>query len=142
MFTSTDGHMCAWLKAQGTRVKNCTHLCPHIQKFILRSSMSSPCWSLPHFLSHSLPQHDAPPGQHDLLQEQSTHPAQRLHHDLLREHPEAHPAPFRALTRSERIAASPLCDNEIQSGRTLRTHSTSCKTKREISHFDIWGCTS
>ena len=29
-----------------------------------------------------------------------------------REHPEAHPAPFQALTRSARIATSPLCDNE------------------------------
>ena len=75
-------------------------------------------------LSHSLPQHEAPPGQHDLLQEHSTHPAQLLHHDLLRE-PQAHPAQLQTFTRLERIAASPLCDNEIQSGRTLRTtHST------------------
>ena len=28
--------------------------------------MSSPCWSLPHLLTSSLPRHEAPPGQHDL----------------------------------------------------------------------------
>ena len=77
-----DGLICAWLK-------NCTNLCP--QESILRSSMSSPCWSLPHLLTHSLPQHEAPPGQHDLLQEHSTNLAQLLHHDLLQE-PQAHPA--------------------------------------------------
>ena len=82
--------------------------------------MSSPCWSLPHLLSHSLPQHEAPPGQQDHLQEHSTHPAELLHQHLLRE-PQAHPAQLQTLKRSERIATSPLCDNEIQSGRTLRT---------------------
>ena len=71
--------------------------------------MSSPCWSLPHLLSHSLLQHEAPLEQHELFQEHSTHPAQLLHHDLLRERPEAHPAPLEALTRS---------------GRTLRTTHT------------------
>ena len=70
--------------------------------------MSSPCWSFPHLLTYSLPQHEAPPGQHDLLQEHSVHQAQLLHNDVLRERPEAHPAPFQALTRSERIATSPL----------------------------------
>ena len=45
----------------------------------------SPCWSLPSLLSHSLPQHEAPHGQYDLLQEHSTRPAQFPHHDFLRE---------------------------------------------------------
>ena len=35
--------------------------------------MSSLCWSLPHLLSSSLPQHQAPPGQRDLLQEDTVH---------------------------------------------------------------------
>ena len=38
-----------------------------------RSTMSSPCWSLPHLLSSSLPQHAALPGQRDLLQEDTVH---------------------------------------------------------------------
>ena len=37
--------------------------------------MSSLCWSLPHLLSSSLPQHEAPPGQHDLLQDDIVHRA-------------------------------------------------------------------
>ena len=63
--------------------------------------------SSPHLLTHSLPQHEAPPGQHDLLQEHSTHPAQVLHHDLLRES-QAHRAHLQTFTRSERIATGPL----------------------------------
>ena len=31
--------------------------------------MSSLCWSLPHLRTSSLPQHEAPPAQHDLLQD-------------------------------------------------------------------------
>ena len=82
MFTITDGHICAWLKAQGSRLKTCTHRGPRIKESILQSSMSSPCWFLPHLLSHSPPQHEAPPGEHDLLQKHSTHPAQLPHHDF------------------------------------------------------------
>ena len=37
--------------------------------------MSSLCWSLPHLLSSSPPQHEAPPGQHDLLQDDIVHRA-------------------------------------------------------------------
>ena len=37
--------------------------------------MSSPCWSLLHLLSSSPPQHEAPPGQHDLLQDDTVHRA-------------------------------------------------------------------
>ena len=35
--------------------------------------MSSPCWSLPHLPTSSPPQHEAPPGQHDLLQDDTLH---------------------------------------------------------------------
>ena len=35
--------------------------------------MSSPWWSLPHLLTSSLPQHEAPSGQHDLLQDNTVH---------------------------------------------------------------------
>ena len=37
--------------------------------------MSSPCCSLPHLLSSSPPKHEAPPGQHDLLQDDTVHGA-------------------------------------------------------------------
>ena len=95
--------------------------CPRRKESILGSSMSSP-----HLLTH---QHEAPPGQHDLLQEHSTHRAQLLHHDILRES-QAHRAHLQTFTRSERIATGPLCDREIQSVRTLRTtHSTGYEPK-------------
>ena len=35
--------------------------------------MSSLCWSLPHLLTSHLPQHEAPPGQHDLLRGDTVH---------------------------------------------------------------------
>ena len=37
--------------------------------------MSSPRWSLRHLLTSSPPQHEAPPGQHDLLQDGTVHRA-------------------------------------------------------------------
>ena len=37
--------------------------------------MSPPCWSLSHLVSSSPPQHEAPPGQHDLLQDDTVHRA-------------------------------------------------------------------
>ena len=44
--------------------------------------MSSPCWSFPHLLSSTPPQHAAPPGQRDRLQEDTVHqerlPQERL----------------------------------------------------------------
>ena len=45
------------------------HHCAHEHSSVIWSAMSSPCWSLPHLLSSSPPQHEAPPGQHDLLQD-------------------------------------------------------------------------
>ena len=42
-----------------------------IQESVVRSAMSSPCWSLPHLSSS--PHHEAPPGQHDLLQDDTVH---------------------------------------------------------------------
>ena len=51
------------------------HHCAHEHSSVIWSAMSSPCWSLPHFLSSSPPQHEAPPGQHDLLQDDTVHRA-------------------------------------------------------------------
>ena len=44
-----------------------------LKESVIRSAMSSPCWSLPHLLSFSLPQHAALPGQRDFLQEDTVH---------------------------------------------------------------------
>ena len=42
---------------------------------VIQSAMSSPCWSLPHLLTSSPAQHEAPSGQHDLLQDDTVHRA-------------------------------------------------------------------
>ena len=46
-----------------------------IKESVIRSAMSSPCWSPPHLLPSSPPQHEAPPGQHDILQDDTVHRA-------------------------------------------------------------------
>ena len=127
VFTSTHGHICAWLKTQDSsmsqlqrHLRACESVRFQVIHVIAMLVLAAPS------LSQSATTRSTTWTARSLLQEHSTHPAQLPHHDLLREHPETHPAPFQALTRSVRIAASPLCDNEIQSGRTLRTtHSTS-----------------
>ena len=56
---------------------------------------------------------------------------------IFSENAQAHPAQLQTITRSERIATSPLCDNEIQSGRTLRTtHSTGYEPKYATDEFE------
>ena len=67
--------------------------------------MTSPCWSQPHLLSSS-PQHEAPPGQHDLFQDDTVH----------RE-------PLPQTTRSESNAKEPLSHINYESGRNLRTNT-------------------
>ena len=66
LLTSTD-HICVC----GSRLKS------HCIIFVCvkDSAMSSPCWSLPHLLSSSPPQHEAPPGRHDLLQDDTETPS-------------------------------------------------------------------
>ena len=54
------------------------HHCAHEKEFVIWSAMSSLCWSLPHLLTSSPPQHEAPPGQHDLLQDDTVHRAPLL----------------------------------------------------------------
>ena len=68
--------------------------------------MSSPCSSLPHLLTSSPPQHETPPGQHDLLQEDTAHRA------LL-------PEPI----QSTSSANEPLSHVNCESGRTPRNTS-------------------
>ena len=66
--------------------------------------MSSPCWSSPHLLSSS-PQHEAPPGQHDLLQDDTVHPE-----------------PLPQTTRSESNAKE-LSHVNYEGGGNLRTNT-------------------
>ena len=77
LLTSTD-HMCACgsgLKAKGREglSRIVSSLCS--EKNPSSGQPSSPCWSLPHLLSSSPPQHEAPLGQHDFLQDDTGHRA-------------------------------------------------------------------
>ena len=66
--------MCLWLKS--STAQDCSVInVRHANGSVIQSAMSSPCWSLPHVLTSSPPQHVAPPGQHDLLQEDTAHRA-------------------------------------------------------------------
>ena len=85
---------------------------------------------LPHFLSHNLPQHEAPPGQHDLLQEHSLYTSTTTSTPRLspRTASSSCSTPDYNNVGKNRYKSSLLCDNKIQSGRTLRTtHSTNKK---------------
>ena len=55
------------MRACGSRCLSCI-IIVRLKESVIRSAMSSHCWSLPHFLSSS-PQHETPPGQHDLLRD-------------------------------------------------------------------------
>ena len=59
-------------RAEQLRCLSCS-IFARIKESVIRSAMSSPSWSLPHLLSSSLPQHEAPPRQHDLLQDDAVH---------------------------------------------------------------------
>ena len=70
LLTSTDP-ICAC----GPSHTDCSVILVCLKESVIWSAMSSPCWSLPHLLSSSPPQHEAPPGQHDLLQDNTAHRA-------------------------------------------------------------------
>ena len=67
--------------------------------------MSAPCWSLPHLLSSS-PQHEAQPGQYDLLQDDTVHRT-----------------PLPKTTRSTSSAKEPLSHVNYESGGNPRNTS-------------------
>ena len=102
LLTSTD--MKCVLMAQGT---NCSIIFVRINitQSVIRSAMSSSCWSLPHLLSSS-PQHEAPPGQHDLLQDDPV-PGE----------------PLPKTTWSESNAKEPLSHINYESGGNLRPNT-------------------
>ena len=79
--------------------------------------MSSPCWSLPHLLSASPPQHDAQPGQHDLLQDDTVHRA-----------------PLPEPTQSTSSANEPLSHVNYESGgNPCDTSPTGCEPKESAT---------
>ena len=78
--------------------------------------MSSPCWSLPHLLTSSPPQHEAQPGQHDLLQDDTVHRA-----------PPPEP------TQSTSSAKEPLLHVNYESGRNPRNTSPTSYEPEELA---------
>ena len=84
------------------------------------SAMSSPCWSLPHFLSSSPPQHEAPLGQHDLLQDDTVHRA-----------------PLPEPIQSTSSANEPLSHVNYESGGNLRNTSPTGYEPKELATI-LW----
>ena len=69
LVTSTD-HMCA-CGSKPARLKSHCIIFACLKESVIWPAMSSPCWSLPHLVSSSPPQYEAPTwtGQHDVLQD-------------------------------------------------------------------------
>ena len=79
------------------------------------SCVISSCWSLPYLLSSS-PQHEEPPGQHDLLQDDTVH----------RE-------PLPKTTRLESNAKEPLSHVNYESGGNLRTTTPTGNEPKDLA---------
>ena len=88
---------------------------------VIRSAMSSSCWSRPHLLTPSLPQHEAPPGQHDLLQDDT------VHQESLSQ------APLPKTTWSESSAKEPLSHINCESGVNPRTNTPTGYEPKEFT---------
>ena len=92
-------------------MRACGSRCLSCSIFVRMRTVSHPvshvisCWSLPYLLSSS-PQHEAPPGPHDLLQDDTVH---RAH--------------FPKPTRSESNTEEPLSHVNYESGGNLRTNT-------------------
>ena len=82
------------------------HHCANENSLVIWSAMSSPCWPLPHLLTSSPPQHEAQPGQHDLLQDDTVHRA-----------------PLPQPIQSTSSANEPLSHVNYESGRNPRNTS-------------------
>ena len=92
------------------------HHWAHENSSVIWSAMSSPCWSLPHLLTSSLPRHEAQPGQHDLLQDDTAHRAPL-------------PEPF----QSTSSANDPLSHANHESGRNPRNTSPAGYEPKELA---------
>ena len=85
--------------------------------------MSHPCWSLPHLLTSHVPQHAAPPGSRDLLQEDTVHPEQLPH--------EPPPKTSANAVGSESSAKKSLLHPNYETAGNLRINTP---TKEVVSH--------
>ena len=93
--------------------------------------MSSPCWSLPHLLSSSIPQHAAPAGQRDLLQEDTEHQEPLSQEPL--------PKTSANAIRSESNAKESLSHLSFESAGNLRPNTpTSYEPKRAYDRRDCY----
>ena len=97
-------------RAEQLRCLSCS-IFVRIKESVIRSALSSPCWSLPHLLSSSLPQHAALLGQRDFLQEDTVH-----QEPLSQE-------PLPKATWSESNAKEPLSHLNYESGGNLRPNT-------------------
>ena len=111
-------------RAEQLRCLSC-RIFVRIKESVIRSAMSSPCWSPPQFLSSSLPQHEAPPGQHDLLQEDTVHPE-----PLSQE-------PLPKTTWSESNAKEPLSHINYDSGGNLRPNTPTGYEPNELTTKEL-----
>ena len=96
-----------------------------IKDSVIGSAMSSPCWSLPHLLSSSLPQHEAPPGQNDLLQDDTVH-----QEPLSKE-------PLPKTIWSEGNAKEPLSHINYESGGNLRQNTPTGYQPKELTTKEL-----
>ena len=95
-----------------------------LQESIFRSAMSHPCWSFPHLLTSSPPQHAAISGPRDLLQDNTVH-RQSLPPEPLQPLPEQlphEPLPANDI-RSENNAKESRSDSEYESAGNLRMNT-------------------
>ena len=125
----TNVNACLWLKS---RWLSCI-IFVRLKESIFRSVMSHPCWSFPHLLTSSPPQHAALPGLRDLLQDNTVHrqplpqePLQPLPGQLPRE-----PLPANAI-RSENNAKESLSDPEYESAGNLRVNTPQVTSPKSL----------
>ena len=122
----TNVNACLWLKS---RWLSCI-IFVRLKESIFRSAMSHPCWSFPHLLTSSLPQHAALSGPRDLFQDHTVHqhplpqePLQPLPEQLPHE-----PLPANAI-RSENRAKESLSDPDYESAGNLRSNTGTTRAR-------------
>ena len=100
--------------------------------------MSHPCWSFPHLLTSSPPQHAANSGPRDVLQDNTVH-RQPLPQEPLQPLPEQlphEPLPANAI-RSENNAEESLSDPEYESAGNLRINTPTGYDPKEFTTEEI-----
>ena len=116
----TNVNACLWLKL---RWLSCI-IFVRLKESIFRSAVSQPCWSFPHFLTSSPPQHAALSGPRDLLQDNTVH-RQPLPQEPLQPLPkQLHHEPLLAnAIQSENNVKESLSDLVYESAGNLRINT-------------------